>query len=503
MFFDDLLPEQPAPSFFGDLVGTVSPVTGKQYIEVNPAPSAGEDVAKSLGIGAVQGALSLTDLPYWLDRGLQKGNELLQKYGPEGLTVPREPGFTRGKPSEVIQREIETVTGPFYQPQTKAGEYARTVGEFVPAVVTGPGGLVRRALTQAVAPGLASEGAGQLAKGTAAEPYARIGGALLGGGVGSVASSATMARAPLKGVPTTKELFDQGGNLYKTAEAQGMTIMQSAMRKLADDIGNALAKRGTDQGLHPEALSVFKRIDAAGNQNVSLEGLEILRRLANEALQSPLKRERDRAHLIRDSIDDFIKNLKPSDVMVSGDMKVATKTLQEARVNWAKASKAETIERLISKAELASSRFTGSGYENALRNEFRKLAGNDNAMRRFSAAEQDAIRKVVKGGPLDNAMRALGRLSIRGPVSGAPAIAGGLTALGGGGMGPLAGGLALGGLGELGRSAATGLTSRNVNNVLALTRGGQGIPNRSGQDALLELIKSMYLAGPQIGGFSP
>lgn len=84
--------------------------------------------------------------------------------------------------SHQITETIEQVQGrPQYEPQTTAGEYARTVGEFAPAAVS-PGGAMTR-IVRAVAPAAASETAGQFTEGTEAEPWARLGAALLTAGV--------------------------------------------------------------------------------------------------------------------------------------------------------------------------------------------------------------------------------------------------------------------------------------------------------------------------------
>ena len=72
-------------------------------------------------------------------------------------------------------------TGPFYQPKTIVGDYAQTTGEFLPGALLMPGGgLARSALRYGVLPALTSETAGQLTKGTAAESWARLAGAILG-----------------------------------------------------------------------------------------------------------------------------------------------------------------------------------------------------------------------------------------------------------------------------------------------------------------------------------
>ena len=48
-----------------------------------------------------------------------------------------------------------------------------------------------------------------------------------------------------------------------------------------------------------------------------------------------------------------------------------------------------------------AAQFSGSGFENALRTEFRNLAQNPKRLRGFSAEEQAAIRRVARGGPAD------------------------------------------------------------------------------------------------------
>lgn len=101
-----------------------------------------------------------------------------------------------------VQHKVEEYTGKFYEPQTTAGKYASTVGEFAPAAVLPVGGAVNRAVAagervipaigralpaatvNTVIPGAASETAGQLTEGSAAEPWARAGAGVMGGVLG-------------------------------------------------------------------------------------------------------------------------------------------------------------------------------------------------------------------------------------------------------------------------------------------------------------------------------
>lgn len=98
--------------------------------------------------------------------------------------------------ADVLSAVEQNVTGPLPQPKTTAGEYARTIGEFAPGAVLGPGGVVKNLTKFGVAPAIASETAGQATEGTKAEPFARLAGALLAGGAASLPSGQSVPRTP-------------------------------------------------------------------------------------------------------------------------------------------------------------------------------------------------------------------------------------------------------------------------------------------------------------------
>jgi len=151
--------------------------------EANPVA----DVAKSAGVGLARGALGMAGLPGTVEQlgrmGINAGARAL---GAEGNVVSPETALPTGGD---LQKRVEGVTGKFYEPQTTAGEYARTVGEFAPGALF-PGGMAQRVLGNVVGPAVASEAAGQLTEGTSLEPYARVGGALVGGGLPNMGARA-------------------------------------------------------------------------------------------------------------------------------------------------------------------------------------------------------------------------------------------------------------------------------------------------------------------------
>jgi len=151
------------------------------FIEENA--DVGTDIAKSIPTGVVEGITAILGLPGMLgDVGAGGGvasNALLSML-PTG--------------AEMNQGISDRIGYSYYQPQTVPGEYARTLGEFLPGGVA-PGGVGTKIASVAV-PAFTSETAGQIARGmsggrpdTDAENYARLLGGL-GGGLGVGAFSA-------------------------------------------------------------------------------------------------------------------------------------------------------------------------------------------------------------------------------------------------------------------------------------------------------------------------
>jgi hypothetical protein len=159
-------------------------------------PKAGvlEDVAKSGGIGLAKGTIGLAGLPGDVALKLNQGIDYLTEKAGLGVAPSRPVGT-----SAQIQHAVEGVTGEFRKPQTTAGKYAETIGEFVPGAMVGPGGIARKVIAGAVAPAVASEAAGQaVGEGSPYEPYARFAGAIAGG-VAPAAATRAITPLPFRG----------------------------------------------------------------------------------------------------------------------------------------------------------------------------------------------------------------------------------------------------------------------------------------------------------------
>jgi hypothetical protein len=148
---------------------------------------------------------------------------------------------------------------------------------------------------------------------------------------------------------------------------------------------------------------------------MTLENAETLRRVALAGLDTPEKNDRRLTHLIIDKLDDYMAKLQPQDI-VAGDAPKAVAALQDARQLYSRAAKSADIDRIIEKARNAvGANYTAAGFDTALRQKFRAIADNERAFNRFSPEEQAAIKKIVRGGGIQNTLRYIGKLS---PTSG-------------------------------------------------------------------------------------
>ena len=208
--------------------------------------STAADVGKSALSGVAQGAVSLAGVVPDI-AGAVKGAANKYLFDPLfDATV----GLPKGGPAQTfdvnkalgsrnIKEQIEGVTGEFYKPQTTAGKFARTAGEFLPGSLMGPGGLAGRTLTGLTAAG-GSEAAGQATEGTSFEPYARIAGALAGG---ILPSAAVRARTPMTAQPSRQPFV-------QTLEAEGVPLTagqrsgNESLRYAESVLGNAPGSGG-------------------------------------------------------------------------------------------------------------------------------------------------------------------------------------------------------------------------------------------------------------------
>lgn len=261
-------------------------------------------------------------------------------------------------------------------------------------------------------------------------------------------------------VPSTEQLNKAATEAYKKADESGIAIKAESFEKMKGELVAKLEKDGINAKLHPKATAALEELTNTEGP-VSLQKAETLRRIASDAMDTLEKSDARKSGMVIDAIDDYIDNLTDAD-LVSGDPAHAA-SLKEARALYTRKRKSEDMERLIERAKLAP-----SGFGNGLLIEFRALAKNDRKMKRFTAEEQKAIKRVAMGGGLaENALRLIGKAAPTGIVSGALGSGAGAVLLG------PAGAVAVPAAGFAARKAAENMTRRNAERAAVLMRRGK------------------------------
>jgi hypothetical protein len=389
----------------------------------------GMDVLKSAGSGLVQGAVSLATMPQdlgnWAGEKVTGAIDSLMGRSPEQIAADRaRTSQAMNTPlaapnGQQAMQAVEGITGPMYQPQTTAGQYAKTIGEFAPTALAGPGGMARKA-AMTVAPAVASEAAGQATEGTAWEPYARVAGAMAGGVAAAAPGAKAGTKQMLKEAPTFDKVKVDTDAAYKALDNAKIVFDQNAYRGTAMRIQNDLRK----EGLLPEQggdISTFLNQILGRAKTGKLNGWtevdSIRKNLGPIAASSDPKMAMDarRARIIRDHLDNLVTFGKVTSLSGVARDQVGP-MVSKAR----ELARREIIGRNI-KSMTNTADWYLPGQESGLRNKFSQY-GKKNG-ENLQPMEEAAFKRVVKRegvlNPLHNAGSRIGQMAIGGTTWGA------------------------------------------------------------------------------------
>lgn len=188
-------------------------------------PSTAMDMAKSFGTGALRGGAAFLGLPGMMndiaDKMVRAGGKAVGFPVPENAPKPR---FDLNPPTQA--EILAPLQGLLHTPETRAGKYAQSVGEFVPAAVAGPGGIFGNLIRFGLIPGLTSEAAGQATEGTAFETPARVAGGLIGALGGAALGRPSTAQGIMGEAlgGTEAASIRQAETLMREARQRGITL---------------------------------------------------------------------------------------------------------------------------------------------------------------------------------------------------------------------------------------------------------------------------------------
>lgn len=277
------------------------------------------------------------------------------------------------------------------------------------------------------------------------------------------------------GAPEIDELRSAKNAAYAESEQAGTVFNPMALQKFALDAKTVKFNPKNN----PKIANLIEDIDETVKAPQSLRQIDELRQRIKDVESTLEPSDRYLAGELREKLDDFVDDsLQNPSNFVSGQPGIAIPALQNARKLNTQMRKAETLERLLSIADVRASGYTASGLENAIRAQVREFVKDPKAkkLRGFTKEEIDSLRDVAEGGSITNFMRWAGRFAPTGPVSVLPSgIAGGID--------PVTGVMIAGG-GVTGRIGATGGTKYAVQQAGQLIRGG-----KSTSDQLANLLQ--------------
>jgi hypothetical protein len=436
--------------------------------------------------GAVAGSLALPAAEL-ITKGLNA--VLPDKYDIPSPTAQVEKGLTRlgfPQPETQTERALQVGGGAL-------GGVAGQVGALgqLAQTATSP---VARGVAQTLSQQPVRQVAAALPVGATSQYVAEETGSPLVGMAAGIAAGIPFAMGA-KGTlqaPTVQELKGQAGQQYKFAEDVGAVFKKNSYNQFANKLESTLAKEGLDKTLQPRVFAALERIKDTKGGNVSLENMEILRRIGQSAGSSIDASERRLASILVDNLDDFVETAQPGQ-LAKGSSE-AVRALTDARDLWKRAKKTEIIDDLVASAELrAEANYSQSGVENALRRKLVNLADNPKKLRAFTKEEQAIIKSTAKGGSIQNALRFIGKLAPTGVVSGGVSVGGGAL------IGGTPGAVIVPVVGSLARKGAEQLGLRNIEQLRnRLATGNAPIPQVSTRG----LIGARELAAPIINPIS-
>lgn len=302
--------------------------------------------------------------------------------------------------SEQVSGAFESVIGK-YQPETDAGRYAAGVGEFVPAAMAGPGGVVRKT-AMSVIPGVATTLTGDM---TDQNPYAKAAAGIVAG-VATAGRGNAGTKELLKKAPTYEKVEVDANTAYAKLRAAGVRYDANAVDQAISDV-SALR---INPNLAPKASGLRDEFTKFQGQGMDFQDLDEMERIATGLLRHHATEPTDK--MFATVILNKIKDVRNSGAIATNGSVPANEVnalIAEAKDLGRRRIIARDIGKMKDKSE-----WYLSGPESGLRNQFKNY-GTKN-FQNLSPAEDKAFKAVMNRegvlNPLHNAGSRLGQIAL-------------------------------------------------------------------------------------------
>lgn len=367
--------------------------------EVDTLGEKAGDVIGSAGAGMLRGIRGIASTPELIYRGVKRGGQELLDLAGFDDEKPNIPIFD-SKTGEYFDKGYAALAGAVgadpkgieRKGETTVAEYAGTVGEFVPAAITGT------ALKPLVISALGSETAGQMSEGTVYEPIARVLGAFAAPATANKTVKAFAKKADER--PSLDAQRDYKNAAYKEVDDSGVKFSP-------DEVGGLFARIKSSLDVDPnyvpevdkQTTASFKVLEAQLGKELTVGQLDKLRQGLYKRYS--VARNEDSIRGMIDEIDDLIMAKEP-----------ANKLMNIAREANKRYKKSELLENAIIKAQdQAAASGSGGNVVNKYRQAMTRIINSKRDSKYFSEDEINLMRKFVRGDVKENALRLVGKLS--------------------------------------------------------------------------------------------
>lgn len=474
-FPDDMSEDQIAMALGGS--------TASDQKTTNPQPSMVSEIGRQLGLTARAGITGLSAVPNAVaDFASGAANLGLQAVGSES----RVPYLSQ------LQQQALNQTLPTPRPGME--QAVQTGAEAVAGMMT-PGmrlpmaqqaedatarQVVSRGLSEAAATAtgaITGQAAAEKAQELTGSPWAALAAGLVTGTVAGAATGKTgfALTGPRQEPTTIAEIKQRAQRGYQAVDEAGIKLRTNTIKnKLIPSIETELKTNNFDPELvaaHKpiqENLKLFQKI--VNDPAVEFGRLEKIRSSFSSLAQGQDDTAR-LAKIVRDEIDGFMGNIKPTQAYSTKgkDVQASLDTLDKARADWRNQSKAQVLQDILDSATARIEGATGPTGD-IIKSKLVNLTSNVDKMKQFSTREQNVIKAAAQSTDLDSLLSILSKFNPQRGFAQTAGAGGAATALTTGqGSTALMGGIGLGlaGSGYAADKALASMRQRDMKNLIS------------------------------------
>lgn len=313
------------------------------------------------------------------------------------------------------------------------------------------------------------------------------------GGAAAVKTASRLASKATNAAMTPEDLKSTAGDMYNAIRTSNVVLPPSATGAIHQNVVNVLDDAGALHMVgnkvsvaqdYPKVSSAYELLKLYAGKDMDAKRVLTIRQSIANRMNDAEGTERRLLRLMLKQFDAETGNLSPD--------------IKAANALYSRAMKAEQIGDMMDVARLNASRYSQSGIENAIRQEFRALAkaivrGTETG---WTPDEVTQINRIVEGGSMENIARFAGKFSPKGVVSAATSLGVPFSAAMKVTGDPYVSGAVAAGVGATGKAGeltAAALQKENVNALMQSILQGRNM-TPAAQDKLRAALTA-YLAG--------